>query len=350
MKRITLLLVLLAGFLHAQAQQITVKEMKKLENDLAARRAPRYDNNGTACAMIRILVPMVKDLHFSGIMGGATYLPGEYDVYVPEGSKRIKFRHEKYLAGTITFTMPIEHLCVYQIILDVPSLADSFDDLLGIAKEYYANFNTHKESSFFDAARIAYDKAIDHLDCPLEQRDKIRVERDTMASLRRYTYLIEAADSKAAVYETKKGFDCDEVYKYLGGSVRFANRILRYHPEMEAVRKYRDETLARLQTHPKGMREDGDTVIVKQRETISGKISFDDEYMAIPFNKMHVYATSSATIQDSQSRIIGNVNADGTYKVVRPVDMNPLFIYVTGEKDDAHPVNAETKYLNIIIK
>jgi len=350
MKRITLFIVLLAGFLCGNAQQITVKEMKKLENDLSARRNERLDNNGKACAMIKVLVPMVKNLHFSGIMGDAIYMPGEYDVYVPEGSKKIKYRHEKYAAGTILFSMPIEHSCVYQIILDVPNLTDSFDDLMSIAKEYYANYPTHKESSFYDAARIAYDNAIEHHDCPLELREKIRVERDTMASLRRYTYLIEAAEQKAGQYEKQKGFECDEVYKYLGGSVRFANRILRYHPEMEVVRQYRDELLTRLQSHPKGKKEDGDTIVVKHRETISGTIRFKNEYMAIPFNKMHVYATSSPTIQDSSSRIIGRVNADGTFKVVRPVDVHPLYIYVTGEKDVAHPVNTETKYLNITIK
>jgi hypothetical protein len=349
MKRFLFMPLFICSFISISAQEITVKSMTKLENDLAARRNEVLDNNGVPCALIRILVPMVKGMQFTGIKGEAKYLPGEYDVYIPQGSKRIRFRHEKYPAGTIEFSIPIEKLCVYQIILNVPNLSESYDELISIAKEYYNNYPAHTESSYFDAARLAYDKVIEHNDCPQDMRDAIRAERDTMASLRRNTYLIEAAEAKAKQFEKEKGFNSDEVYKYLSGELRFTNRILSSHPEITGVKDIKDNVLARLQNHPKGQNI-VETTVTKQRETISGTISFKNKYMAIPFQNMHVFATSSPNIKDGQSRKIANVKADGTYSAVKPDGINPLYIYVTGEKDDAHYVSQGTTSMDIIVK
>ena len=58
--------------------------------------------------------------------------------------------------------------------------------------------------------------------------------------------------------------------------------------------------------------------------------------MSIPFNKLRVYASTTKNIQDSKSRIICKVNDDGTYSAVKPEGMDPLYIYVTGEKNEAH--------------
>ncbi len=105
------------------AQDIKVKMMEALPNDLAARTHPRPDANGVNCALIRVVVPAVKDMKFDGwVVGDCAYQPGEYQVYVPEGAKKIKFRHENYAPGEIVFTMPIESQCVYKVVLDIPDL------------------------------------------------------------------------------------------------------------------------------------------------------------------------------------------------------------------------------------
>ena len=340
--------VMMCNFISAQV--ITVKEMKKLDNDISARRERRLDTNDEPCAMIRVLVPMLKGMQFKGVVGDAIYIPGEYDIYVPAGIKRVKFYHEKYPSGTIEFTMPIEKLCVYQVMLNVPNLTDSYENMIAVAREYYNNYPSHTESSFYDAARIAYDNAIEHHDCPLAEREKIRAERDTMASLRRNTYLIESAQAKAKQYENEKGFGCDEVYKYLGGVVRFADRILGYHPEVVGILNIKEQAVSRLSQHPRGKKEAGSTIVVHQREIISGNVSFKNEYMSIPFDKMHVFATSSPKIKEGQSRMIGNVRADGTFSVVRPDGIPTLYIYVTGEKDKAHFVPSGMTQLDIVIK
>lgn len=225
----------------------------------------------------------------------------------------------------------------------------TYDELITTAREYWMDYPQHAESSFYDAARVAYDKAIEHKDCPQAEREAIRAERDTMASIRRTTYLMEMADKKAVQYEQEKGFDSDEVYRYLGGEARFADRILKYHPEIKKIQQLRDEIITRLQKHPKGQNVT-EQIVTRQRETLSGSVSFHNKYMAIPFNKLRIYATSSPKIQSGQSHYIGKVNDDGTYKIVKPDHIKPLYIYVTGEKDNAHYVQEGLTQLNIEIR
>ena len=108
----------------ANEQEIKVTLMEYLPNDLAARTHPRPDANGVNCALIRVVVPAVKDMKFDGwVVGDCTYQPGEYQVYVPEGAKKIKFRHENYEPGEIVFNMPIQSQCVYKVVLDIPDLS-----------------------------------------------------------------------------------------------------------------------------------------------------------------------------------------------------------------------------------
>ena len=105
-----------------------------------------------------------------------------------------------------------------------------------------------------------------------------------------------------------------------------------------------------MNEHPMNKIKSGETVIMHKRETVSGKVSFKNPYMKIAFEKMRVFATSSPKIQDGQSRIVGKVNADGTYFIVKPDGLDTLYIYVTGEKDNAHYVAPGTTELDIIVK
>ncbi|MBP5628526.1 MAG: SUMF1/EgtB/PvdO family nonheme iron enzyme [Bacteroidaceae bacterium] len=109
--------------LFAYSQEIAVSETEFLENDLAARTNPRLDANGNPCALIRVVLPSVQGMQFEGwVVGKAGYKPGEYQVYVPAGTKKISFRHADYLPGEIVFTVPIEGKCVYRVKLTAPEL------------------------------------------------------------------------------------------------------------------------------------------------------------------------------------------------------------------------------------
>ena len=124
MRKYSFLFVIFLLSSIADAQEIKVKLMEYLPNDLAARTHPRPDANGVNCALIRVVVPAVKDMKFDGwVVGDCTYQPGEYQVYVPEGAKKIKFRHENYEPGEIVFNMPIQSQCVYKVVLDIPNLS-----------------------------------------------------------------------------------------------------------------------------------------------------------------------------------------------------------------------------------
>lgn len=226
----------------------------------------------------------------------------------------------------------------------------TYQEALAVAKERYKNYPLHTESSYFDAARNAYDVVLAHKDCPINMRESIRAERDTMASIRRNTYLIEAAEAKAKQFEQEKGFECKEVYRYLGGVVRFANRILASHPEITGIQTIKEKTLKRLESHPDSKKEDGTETIVHQREKVNGTISFKNKYMAIPFEKMRIFGIDRPKIKEGKSHIIGKVNADGTFSVVKPDNIKPLYIYVTGEKDEAHYVGDGDVNMNIVVK
>lgn len=122
MKRILFALLCAMILQSVNAQEIKVKSMDVLVTDLSARTNPRQDANGVDCALVKVVVPAVKGLSFTGwVIGDVKYIPGEYDIYVPEGTKKIKFHHENFNPGEIVFSMPIESKCVYRVILEVPS-------------------------------------------------------------------------------------------------------------------------------------------------------------------------------------------------------------------------------------
>ena len=356
MMRLFFTTILVVTFkLSACAQKLEVKEFRLEANDPAATQFAVKDYNNQNCALI-IVGLAVDNVTFEGnIIKQERKENGEYWVYITDGSMDFQINTKEYLPEAVNFKMlgagitSVEGGRTYRMNVEHPNLEKSFEDLLEVAKDYYKNYTSHTESSYYDAAKIAYDKAIEHNDCPHNMRELIRAERDTMASLRRNTYLIEAADAKARQFEKEKGFDSDEVYKYLSGELRFANRILMSHPEITGINDIKEHVLARLQTHPKGQNI-VETTVTKQRETISGTISFKNEYMAIPFKNMRVFATSSPKIKGGQSHKIADVKADGSYSAVKPDGINPLYIYVTGEKDNAHYIPQGTTSMDIIVK
>lgn len=232
----------------------------------------------------------------------------------------------------------------------VISISETFESLLAHARDMYAEYPLHTDYNYYEAARIAYEKAINHNDCPHELREAIRAEQDTILSLRRKTFAIEKAAARVQKYEAEKGFESDEVFKYLGGQINVINMILKYHPEISQFVTIKQSLIERAQKHPQGKTLDGYESVTHQREKISGTISFKNEYMSIPFNKLRVYASTTKNIQDSKSRIICKVNDDGTYSAVKPEGMDPLYIYVTGEKNEAHFVPSGTTQMDIVIK
>lgn len=232
----------------------------------------------------------------------------------------------------------------------VVAISESFEDLLKYARSFNQEYPAHTETSYYDAAKIAYDKVLNHKDIPQDQIEAIRAERDTMASLRRSTYLVEESAKRVSKYETEKGFSCDEVYKYLNGEINFINKILKYHPEITGYQNIKEHAIERLNQHPKAKIKDGEETLTYKRETVRGTISFKSKYRQRPANQIRIYASPTKEIQAGQSRYIGKVKDDYTYEVVKPDGINPLYIYVSGEKDEAHYVPGGDATVDIEVK
>ena len=82
----------------AQQSKIAVASFNRMETDITARvTAPKKDQNGEVCALIRI-VTNVKDLMFEPDALGITAREnkiGEIWLYVPRGARRISILHDQ---------------------------------------------------------------------------------------------------------------------------------------------------------------------------------------------------------------------------------------------------------------
>jgi len=116
------LFLLLAFFIpNILFAEIVVKSFRKLESDLTARvDAPKIDQNGEACAIIKVVTDQ-KDFVWEpdglGIMA-ADYKTGEYWLYVPHGAKRLTIKHP--LLGVLReyfYPIPIEKATTYELVL-----------------------------------------------------------------------------------------------------------------------------------------------------------------------------------------------------------------------------------------
>ncbi len=222
----------------------------------------------------------------------------------------------------------------------------TYDELLTEAREYWNTYTTQTSSNFYDAARLAYDAVLEHHDCPQNMRDQLWAERNKMAEMRQLTYFRETAVKRAKDAEEAKGFNDAEVYKWLSAAYKFSSQLAERYPEVAGFQPMKEEADARMQQHPNAQ-ETVRTTVVKQRQTVSGTVRFKSEYRKRPLNTLNVYASSVATIDSNHSRLIGSVKADGTFSVIMPDGMDYLF--VDGEKDDAHSVRGLST-IDIIIK
>jgi len=92
MRKIVIFLLAVCAALGVEAQKVTVKSFVAGDkNDLTARREMRKDSNGKNCALIRVGIVGVKDLTFPDAVGKVEYGGSEYQVYVPEDLKSLRY-------------------------------------------------------------------------------------------------------------------------------------------------------------------------------------------------------------------------------------------------------------------
>ena len=102
------------------AQEMKVLSFNSRPQDLFARTQQRTDLNGDPCALIKVQIPRLTDVIFEGSVVDAIYTPGEYLVYVPAGTKRIKVKHKDFLPLEYEFPEKIEGNVTYEMVIQLP--------------------------------------------------------------------------------------------------------------------------------------------------------------------------------------------------------------------------------------
>lgn len=107
-------LLLLSTFLQAQE---LVPSFKVLERDLLARTQPRLDLNEVPCAIVRVSAKDIESYTFEGsIIGDVIYQPGEALIYMPQGSRNITIKSNKF--GMLKYDFPtgkLQKQVVYEL-------------------------------------------------------------------------------------------------------------------------------------------------------------------------------------------------------------------------------------------
>ena len=113
---LSLLLLVCSSTLFAQPK-ISVKSFVKQENDLTARiDAPRKDQNGDVCAIIKVVTTQTGFTWDSDRLGIVAAIPktGEYWIYVPFGAKRLTIQHPQLgILRDYQYPLTIEPATVY---------------------------------------------------------------------------------------------------------------------------------------------------------------------------------------------------------------------------------------------
>jgi hypothetical protein len=108
--------------ISAQQSKISVASFNRMETDITARvTAPKRDQNGEVCALIRI-VTNVKDLMFEPDALGITAREnktGEIWLYVPRGARRISILHDELgIMRNYFYPEIIDKATVYEMVLN----------------------------------------------------------------------------------------------------------------------------------------------------------------------------------------------------------------------------------------
>ena len=128
MSFVAILLTFFVTECYAQQSKINVASFQRMENDITARvTAPKRDQNGEVCALIRV-VTNAKDLLFEPDALGITAREnktGEIWVYVPRGARRISVLHDQLgIMRNYFYPEIIEKATVYEMVLNTGDRED----------------------------------------------------------------------------------------------------------------------------------------------------------------------------------------------------------------------------------
>ena len=127
------ILLLLSGWV--EAQQLSVKSFRKLENDLSARGSEgRTDQNGDKCAIIKVVTNEKGFVFEPDALGlvGSVGKTSEIWLYVPYGAKRLTIKHpELGMLRDYAYPERIEKACVYELVLTTGRVRTVVEEEIG---------------------------------------------------------------------------------------------------------------------------------------------------------------------------------------------------------------------------
>lgn len=86
------------------AGKLVVQNICELTSDITARTKVKLDKNGKECALVRVNIPSIRNIDFKGDIVSSDYLPGEYVLYIPEGTKSIAYSFDGF-SNEIDFSL-----------------------------------------------------------------------------------------------------------------------------------------------------------------------------------------------------------------------------------------------------
>ena len=120
-----IVLLLFLSFLNVAFSQFRLEfeSFEEVPTDLSARKNPKIDANGDPAALLRVQIPMLRDVTISSPikLGTENYSPDEFSVYLGEGSRKVTVRHPDFEPFEYTFDTPLKGKNVYKLVLRVPN-------------------------------------------------------------------------------------------------------------------------------------------------------------------------------------------------------------------------------------
>ena len=130
-----LFVILVMSVSLAEAQQLSVKSFRKLENDLSARGSEgRTDQNGDKCAIIKVVTNEKGFVFEPDALGlvGSVGKTSEIWLYVPYGAKRLTIKHpELGMFRDYAYPERIEKACVYELVLTTGRVRTVVEEEIG---------------------------------------------------------------------------------------------------------------------------------------------------------------------------------------------------------------------------
>lgn len=125
MKRIYILIFIIEAFVPSAFAQFhfEFESFQKDSTELKARRQLLTDQDGNPAALLKIQIPMLRDVTISSPLkfGKENYMASEYSVYLGEGSKRVTIKHPDFEPFEYKFDSPLEGKMAYKLVLKVPN-------------------------------------------------------------------------------------------------------------------------------------------------------------------------------------------------------------------------------------